>query len=331
MFNASLIGNKSIRENLMSRIHSDSLSGAMLFTGRSSIGKRRIAFELVQRELCTTKSLCGNCQNCLIFSKEPLPTELPNMLRIIPEGKSGTIRIGAIRGNDLVDGGLITWAYRAPLYNYHRWIIIEDAHRLNNISANMLLKIIEEPPQKTHFILITHRPNSLPLTVRSRCEQLAFNILTDYEIWSIAQKCNLKEINKDVWLALSSGTLQYLHQDSFTQVLNKIEAWFNIINGMTFNSNRNAILPNKKLTTNQGEQLRQSLEILLLIIKNIYHYQNKYKIQLTPWLKQIDKINFNHLSINKIQDRIFEAMRSINYNINSETILREISLSFKVK
>src|SRR5208337_3866590 len=113
MFDPSLAGHRPVRERLLERLEAGRLAGALLFTGPDGVGKRRVAMELAQRELCFRRTACGHCEGCRMFQGE-LPVELPNLLRIAPEGKAGLIRIGAIREDDLVEGGVISWAHRAP-------------------------------------------------------------------------------------------------------------------------------------------------------------------------------------------------------------------------
>jgi hypothetical protein len=53
-----------------------------------------------------------------------------------------------------------------------RFFLIERAERLNNQSANALLKTLEEPQAECVFVLMTSRPNALPPTVASRCQKI---------------------------------------------------------------------------------------------------------------------------------------------------------------
>ena len=52
--------------------------------------------------------------------------------------------------------------------------LIDEADRMTIGAANALLKTLEEPPGHALFLLITSRPNALPITIRSRCQQLRF-------------------------------------------------------------------------------------------------------------------------------------------------------------
>ncbi|MEO1066799.1 MAG: DNA polymerase III subunit delta' [Pseudomonadota bacterium] len=58
-----------------------------------------------------------------------------------------------------------------------RIAVIDGANDMNRSSANGLLKILEEPPEKTIFFLLSDQPAQLLPTIRSRCQTLAFNPL----------------------------------------------------------------------------------------------------------------------------------------------------------
>jgi DNA polymerase-3 subunit delta' len=53
--------------------------------------------------------------------------------------------------------------------------VIDPADAMNRSAANTLLKILEEPPSASIMVLCCHQPGRLPITIRSRCQQLAFN------------------------------------------------------------------------------------------------------------------------------------------------------------
>ena len=213
MFDPKLLGHQPIRKRLLERAESGRLSGSLLFTGPEGVGKRRVALELAQRELCLRRGACGECAGCKPFKDEDLPVELPNLLRIAPEGKAGLIRKGAIREDDLVEGGVIQWASHAPPHRCHRWIVVEEAHRLGGAAANMLLKTLEEPPAGTHFLLVTHRPESVLPTIRSRCERVSFGALSGQDAWAIAEREGWEAKDRRAWTSLSGGTLRYLDKE----------------------------------------------------------------------------------------------------------------------
>lgn len=63
-----------------------------------------------------------------------------------------------------------------------RVVIVDSADEMNVQSANALLKNLEEPPQQTLFLLVSHMPGRLLPTIRSRCRTLRFNRLGDAEV-----------------------------------------------------------------------------------------------------------------------------------------------------
>ena len=69
-----------------------------------------------------------------------------------------------------------------PTLGDRRAIIIEPADDMEKSASNALLKSLEEPPQGTLFLLVTHRPGRLLPTIRSRCRVLRFAAMNDAEI-----------------------------------------------------------------------------------------------------------------------------------------------------
>lgn len=69
-----------------------------------------------------------------------------------------------------------------PTLGSRRVIIIDPADDLEKSACNALLKSLEEPPQGTFFLLVTHRPGRLLPTIRSRCRMLPFRPLDDREM-----------------------------------------------------------------------------------------------------------------------------------------------------
>jgi len=69
-----------------------------------------------------------------------------------------------------------------PTLGDRRVIIINPADDMEVSAANALLKSLEEPPQGTFFLLVTHRPARLLPTIRSRCRLLRFPLVTNSQL-----------------------------------------------------------------------------------------------------------------------------------------------------
>jgi DNA polymerase-3 subunit delta' len=81
------------------------------------------------------------------------------------------IRVGQVRA-------LVAEVAGAPFEARRRVFVIDDAHGMNESSQNALLKSLEEPPPRSHLILVTSRPQALRQTIRSRCQVLRFGPLS---------------------------------------------------------------------------------------------------------------------------------------------------------
>ncbi len=137
---------------------------AYLFHGIKGIGKRTIAKVFAKAMNCVEGNLdsCDRCSSCLKIDHG----NHPDVMTIKPEGNF--IKIDAIR--DLQH----QMKFR-PFEGGKRVFIIVDADKMNNISANSLLKTLEEPSPFNILILITSRHYLLPATILSRCQQLRFS------------------------------------------------------------------------------------------------------------------------------------------------------------
>jgi DNA polymerase-3 subunit delta' len=70
-------------------------------------------------------------------------------------------------------------AARAPVEGARKVLLLHDVDRMNESSSSALLKTIEEPPPRVVFVLTSSRPDEVLETVRSRCQRIDFDTLTD--------------------------------------------------------------------------------------------------------------------------------------------------------
>ena len=75
-----------------------------------------------------------------------------------------------------------------------RVVVIDSVDDLEKSAANALLKMLEEPPPNTLFLLVSHAPGRLLPTIRSRCRRLQFDALGDYAMTSVLEQ-QLPEIS----------------------------------------------------------------------------------------------------------------------------------------
>jgi DNA polymerase-3 subunit delta' len=140
---------------------------AYLFAGPEGSGKTLAARAFTAALLCA-RGGCGECRDCRLT----LEDRHPNVVLVEPEGRD--IRVGD--GPD--DDGTARWmaarAYLTPPEPGRKVFRVEQADRMTEEAADVLLKVLEEPPADTTFVLSSARPHEVPETVRSRCQTVNF-------------------------------------------------------------------------------------------------------------------------------------------------------------
>jgi DNA polymerase III delta prime subunit len=203
---SEIIGHKKQIDFLSGLYSSQRMPSGLLFYGQKNIGKNITALSFAASVLCrdyaenfktdsSSLNFCGKCPSCLSF--------LNGMNQnIFTAGSSGnSIKIETIHQ-------ITSFLALKPQYPTHRFIIINDASAMNPSASNALLKILEEPQEKTVFILITSSPSMLAPTIVSRCILLSFAPIAD-EILSGAVKLTYPDIKADklkIFLKLARGS-----------------------------------------------------------------------------------------------------------------------------
>ena len=182
------------------------LSHAYLFYGMEGIGKRTVAeffakalncgnHKHSEQELTAGHSDFDSCDHCSSCHKVNRNNH-PDIIAIKADGQF--IRIKEIRE-------IQEQMTFAPLEGRMRIFILPDAEKMNSISANALLKTLEEPSRSNILILITASPHQLPVTIVSRCQPVRFNPLKSETVAAFLQKRLSIEAESAVFIASSSG------------------------------------------------------------------------------------------------------------------------------
>ena len=151
---------------LVKQMHAEQLPHAILLTGVEHTGKARFAMALARLLLCQQSEAdynCGHCHACELS----MSGSHGDFRSLQPEGTSRVIKVDQIR--ELVDFGTKTASF-----GQRKVIILSPAESMNRAAANALLKLLEEPSEGTFIILVCHRSQALPATIRSRCQTVTF-------------------------------------------------------------------------------------------------------------------------------------------------------------
>ena len=143
------------------------MTHAWLFTGPPGSGRSVAARAFAAALQCAEPAErggpgCGHCQACHTV----LAGTHPDVREVVPEGLS--ISVSEMRA-------LVQIAARRPSTGRWQIVIIGDADRLTEGAANALLKAVEEPAERTAFLLCapSDHPDDVPVTIRSRCRPVA--------------------------------------------------------------------------------------------------------------------------------------------------------------
>ncbi|MBW8457198.1 MAG: DNA polymerase III subunit delta' [Thiobacillus sp.] len=147
---------------------------ALLLAGPRGVGKGALALAWAQALLCEAPladgTACGTCPACHWFGTGGHPD-----FRLVTlqekTGKEGETRMATAievdQAREAVDYVQLS-TYRAGF----RVVLVNPADSLNLAAANALLKVLEEPPLHTVFVLVSDQPRRLLPTIRSRCTRL---------------------------------------------------------------------------------------------------------------------------------------------------------------
>ena len=140
------------------------MTHAWLITGPPGSGRSIAALCFAAALQCTSDGVpgCGECRACTTT----MAGTHADVRRIIPEGLS--IGVDEMRN-------IVQIASRRPGTGRWQIVLIEDADRLTEGAANALLKVVEEPPPSTVFLLCAPSvdPEDIAITLRSRCRHVA--------------------------------------------------------------------------------------------------------------------------------------------------------------
>jgi DNA polymerase-3 subunit delta' len=148
-------------QEVNSWIETGRLPHSLMLWGSSEIGKLDFAKVLAQRVLCSSpveSVACGQCKQCQLFTAG----SHPDFMLLVPEEEGKAIKVDAIRP-------LAEFAGKTASQGGWRVIIVAPAEAMNTNSANALLKTLEEPGDQVLIVLVSHQPNRILPTIRSRC------------------------------------------------------------------------------------------------------------------------------------------------------------------
>ncbi len=166
------------------------LPGAILLTAANGLGAKHLIKYWSKALLCENlvdDMACNNCSSCILFNEESHPDLFT--IKLAEESKS--ISIDEVRS-------AINFVSLSSHIAKRKIVVCEDLNILSTSAANALLKILEEPPQNSLFILLSDNLGKVLPTIRSRCHKYSLTMPT-YEMIQNYLAHN-EMVNSEFWL-----------------------------------------------------------------------------------------------------------------------------------
>jgi DNA polymerase-3 subunit gamma/tau len=195
---AELVGQEFVVATLTSSIRQGRIAHAYLFAGPRGVGKTSVARILARALNCEkgpTDTPCGVCGSCQEIARG-------SSLDVIEIDGASNTSVNDVR--EIRDEVLF-----APNSGRYKVYIIDEVHMLSNSAFNALLKTIEEPPPYIVFIFATTEVHKVPATIRSRCQQYNFRLISTGEI-----KEKLREASQELKVQAEDRALIWIAKEA---------------------------------------------------------------------------------------------------------------------
>lgn len=367
-----VIGQNAVKQHLKQMLSEDRMPHALLFAGPEGSGKLPMALTLAQRLLCKhptdNNEPCNACKDCLMTQQ----LAHPDLHFIFP-----TIKAKGQNSPAISDQYLTEWRQQineTPYFSRQTWlnrlkvekqqslinvadaaniirklasvssqggyrvVIIWLAEQMNVQCANKLLKILEEPPQKTVFILTANQPERLLPTILSRTQRIDFAPLTVTELKEALQAYNGLEEN-DALVVARAATGSYINAlEQVTMNAEKAEFFDQFVLFMRrcyMRKIKDLYEWSQQLSMWGREKQKAFLQYAQKLIREnfIYNFRN-------PELNYMDAkesnfaVNFarfiNERNVIGITEEIEHAQRDIEQNVNANMVFFDFSLKMIV-
>ena len=366
MLFAEIPGNTAIKQNLIKVVANNRVAHAQLFLGNSGSAKLALALAFAQYLNCEKRKetdSCNICHSCLMYNS----LSHPDLHIIFPVLKINNIK------NPLSDNFISQWReivlenpylsltqwyqhlgaenkqgviykYEAEqlqkkvtLKNYEsafRVILIWMPEKMNHVTANKLLKLIEEPPKGTFFFMVTEDFEKLLPTITSRMQMVKTKPFKTENITNYLEQKKGLLAEKSLQIArLANGNLNTALQLSQTEIkeephLKEFQSWMQIC----YKANLKELAKwtdeiAKNGRENQKEFLQYSLKLIrdCLLVNTLNESLLKTDKEETIFVRNFAPFIHGENSVS-IFEKIEKAIKNIERNANPKILFYELSL-----
>jgi DNA polymerase-3 subunit delta' len=328
---------------------------AYIFAGIDGIGKFTTAKAWSKLLLCkspTKNDSCGKCPSCLAFDSDSHPDfhhiykELIKLSNDANKRKRQAIDLPV----DVIREFLVDKVQLKPSLSESKVFVVSEAEKLNKASQNLLLKTLEEPPNKSFIILLCTKLEDLLPTTKSRCQIVNFGPLDEEKIIEYLSDKGVQKQEAKFWARLTGGSLgqsELLSQlePSFYEIkkeLNERLSKFQMADAVDFAQwlNSSSSAPSEswqkfKPDTSKSDLSRQAKKIVVSIIISAFTDAMKISFASADKMTNFDQSaqikrlaeRFGPEDCAGIIELCYETIRFIDASVNEKLVFEHLLLN----
>lgn len=377
MLFADIIGQNEVKQRFIRSVQERRIPHAQLICGIEGIGKLPLALAYAQYICCehrTPTDSCGVCPSCVKFAKLAHP-DLHFVFPVIkPAGKStvvcddflpdfrsyvvenhyfsvnswfeqigGSGKQGMIYSNESEE--IIRKLSLKTYESEYKIMIIWQPEKMHNTCANKLLKILEEPPEKTVFLLVSDAPDEIITTILSRAQRINVPpIEHDCIAAKLQEAYSLPQPEADHIARLANGSYLKAMQTAEQREENKqyfdtfvllMRTAWGIRNFKDLNKKGDALITLRKLSEDMAKIGRENQKSFLsyaqrMIRENfIYNFHENNLNYMAPYEQDFStKFSpfINEGNVIGMMEELALAERHIEQNVQAKIVFYDLAL-----
>lgn len=369
MYFRDIIGQEEAKQQLIKEAEEGKIAHARLFFGKRGVGKLPLSIAYARYLCCenpTQNDACGKCHSCIKFNKLAHP-DLHFVFPVVRKKSKDTV------SNDWLTEwrellakqpyfGLDSWLKEMNAENQQAQIYVKESdeiirklslkssqgkykimiiwlpEKMNAECSNKLLKLLEEPPTKTLFLLISEEPDILLPTIQSRTQR--------FHLPEIKEEIIEEKLIKEYGLTQEEATnVIYRNDGSWLKALETIhlneeeKLFFDLFVSLMRLAYQRRIREMKQwsetIATLGRERQKLFLNYLQRMIREnfIYNFHEQTLLRLNQEEKEFSKRfapYINERNVMGIMDELSEAERHIEQNVNARMVFFDLALKMIV-
>jgi DNA polymerase-3 subunit delta' len=369
MFFKDIIGQEEIKQQLIQSVKAGYIPHARLLTGPEGVGKVALALAYARYLSCSNRQeedACGHCPSCIKYNKLSHP-DLHFVFPIVKNDKKKKL---------ICDDYLTEWRKfvgQSPYFNLNLWLNFIEAEnsqamiysresdeiirklnlrayestykimlvwlpeKMHEACSNKLLKMIEEPPSNTVFLLVSENPDEVIATIQSRTQRLPIppirpedmNKALASRITADAERSNLVHLANGNYLKALELIETSEEKKQFLELFKSImrNAWLSSAKNMKADAENFAGLGRerqKHFLAYAQNQIRENFLYRLNLpeINYLNPEEAGFSVKFSPYVKENNVVD--------LMEELALAEKHIESNVNSRMVFFDLSMKIAV-